>query len=132
MVPEQTQTQSNPMWTNFLNLFDGIPESTLAVVVYVGGTLLALYAWYGITRRIPSPFGGILWIFAFALLATPTISEGENAGIAPALIGVIFGALTGEKHLITNNIMLILLVMSIGFVVQFCWIKYKEMVLSQS
>lgn len=67
-----------------------------------------------------------------ALLATPTISEGENAGIAPALIGVIFGVLTGEKHLITNNLMLILLVMSIGFVVQFCWIKYKEMVLSQN
>ncbi|MFB2537686.1 MULTISPECIES: hypothetical protein [unclassified Acinetobacter] len=124
-MPEQTSNIES-FFNRFLSLFDGIPEATIAVTVYVGGTLLALYAWYGITRRIPSPFGGILWVILFAILATPTISEGENAGVAPAIIGVLFGILTKEKSLITNNIMLIALVMSIGFLVHFCWLKYKE------
>lgn len=114
-------------WDGFLDLFDGIPENTIAITVYVGGTIIALLCWYSIAKRLPSPLGGITWIILFACLATPTISEGENAELAPAIIGVIFGILTKEQTLIWSNLTSILLVASIGFLVGFCWSKYKNL-----
>ncbi len=114
-------------WYQFLGLFDGIPEDNIAVTVYVGGTVLALYCWYSIARRLPSPLGGITWIILFACLATPTVSEGDNAGLAPALIGLIFGILTKEQPLIWSNLASILFVASIGFLIGFCWSKYRNL-----
>ena len=74
--------QITAWWNSFLSLFDAIPEDTLAITVYVGGTIIALLCWYGIARRLPSPFGGITWIILF--------------------------------------------VAGIGFLVGYCWSKYKE------
>ncbi|TXJ08910.1 MAG: hypothetical protein E6Q25_04385 [Acinetobacter sp.] len=111
-------------WQGFLSLFDGIAEDTIATTVYVGGTMIALWAWYTIARRLPSPLGGITWVMLFALLATPTVSEGDNAGLAPALIGLIFGVLTKEQPLVLSNLMSILLVAALGLFVGYCWSKY--------
>lgn len=118
--------QITAWWNSFLSLFDAIPEDTLAITVYVGGTIIALLCWYGIARRLPSPFGGITWIILFACLATPTVSEGQNAELAPAIIGLLFGVLTKEQLLIWTNFAAILFVAGIGFLVGYCWSKYKE------
>ncbi len=112
-------------WHSFLSLFDNIPEDVIASTVYVGGTLIALWAWYNISKRLPSPIGGISWILLFALLATPTVSEGDNAGLAPAIIGLIFGILTKEEPLIFSNLASILLVAGVGFLIGYFWSKYK-------
>lgn len=117
--------QMSAWWYSFLSLFDAIPESLLATIVYVGGTLIALWCWYNISRRLPSPLGGITWIILFACLATPTVSEGHNAELAPALIGLIFGILTKEPPLIWSNLALIFFVAGIGFLVGYFWSKYK-------
>ncbi len=44
--------------------------------------------------------GGIGWIIVFAILLTPTVSEGTNASIAPAIFGLIFGVLTKDQALV--------------------------------
>lgn len=118
--------QISAWWYSFLSLFDAIPEHGLAITVYVGGTIIALLCWYSIARRLPRPLGGITWIILFACLATPTVSEGQNAELAPAIIGLIFGILTKEQHLIWSNLALILFVAGMGFLVGYFWSKYKE------
>ena len=121
MVPEQLTS----WWYSFLSLFDTIPEKTIAIIVYVGGTLIALWCWSNIARRLPSPLGGITWIILFACLATPTVSQGQNAELAPAIIGLIFGVLTKEQPLIWANLASIGFVAGIGFLVAYCWTRYK-------
>ena len=112
------------IWANFLSILDSIPEDSIAVTVYVLGTLIILWCWYAIAKRIPSPFGGISWILIFAILATPTISEGPNSAIAPAIFGLIFGVLTKDSTLIWSNFSLIAFVVGIGLIVGFFWSKY--------
>lgn len=112
------------IWTNFLSMLDAIPEDSIAVTVYVLGTLIILWCWYAIAKRLPSPFGGISWVLIFAILATPTISEGPNSAIAPAIFGLIFGVLTKDSPLIWSNFSLIAFVLGIGLVAGFFWSKY--------
>ncbi|APR70278.1 hypothetical protein AHTJS_07710 [Acinetobacter haemolyticus] len=112
------------VWANILSVLDQFPEENVAIIVYVTGTIIALWCWYRLMTRLPSPIGGILWIIAFAVLATPTISEGPNSGIAPAIFGLIFGVLTKEHVLVWANLSLILFVIGIGLSIGFCWSKY--------
>lgn len=112
------------VWHGFLSLFDGIPEGLIAVSVYVGGTLIALWAWYNVIRRLPTGLATVLWILMFALLATPTVSEGNNAGLAPALIGLVFGIVTKDKSLMLYNTMSMLLVMGLGLLIAYCVHQY--------
>lgn len=113
------------IWTNVLSILDSIPEDSIAITVYVLGTLIILWCWYAIAKRMPSPFGGITWIVIFAILATPTISEGPNSGIAPAAFGFLFGVLTKDSPLIWSNLALIAFVMSIGLIAGYFWSKYR-------
>lgn len=122
MVPEQITV----WWNSFLSLFDAIPEDSIAITVYVGGTIIALLCWYNIAKRLPSPLGGITWIILFACLATPTVSEGQNAELAPAIIGLLFGIITKEQPIIWSNLSLILFVAGMGFLVGFFWIRFKN------
>ena len=117
--------QLSGIWANFLDLFDAIPEDNIAITVYILGTLLILWCWYSISKRLPLPLGGITWIIVFAVLATPTISEGPNSAIAPAIFGLLFGILTKDSPLIWSNLALITFVMGIGLVIGFFWSKYK-------
>ena len=117
--------QLTGMWTNFLDLLDSIPEDNIAISVYILGTLLILWCWYGIAKRLPSPFGGITWIIVFAVIATPTISEGPNSEVAPAVFGLLFGILTKDTPLIWSNLALIAFVIGIGLIAGFFWSKYK-------
>ena len=104
----------------YVAVLDSIPEQSIAVAVYLLGSLIALWCWYGVTKRLPKPLGGFLWILGFAILLTPTVSEGPNASIAPAIFGLLLGVLTKEQALIWINASLILFVIGIGSVIGYC------------
>ena len=107
-----------------VTVLDSIPESSIAITVYLGGAAIALLCWYGLMMRIPKPFGGIGWLLVFAILLTPTVSEGTNASIAPAIFGLIFGVLTKDQPLVWANLSLIMFVVGIGLVLGYFWSKY--------
>ena len=113
-------------WSHILSVLDQVPEEYVAIIVYVTGAMIALWCWYRLMSRLPNPIGGILWIVVFAILVTPTISEGPNSALAPAVFGLIFGLVTQEQFLIWTNLSLILFVVGIGLLVGFCWSKYTE------
>ena len=113
------------IWTNFLAILDSVPEDSIAITVYVLGTLIILWCWYAIAKRLPSPLGGITWIFVFAIIATPTISEGPNSELAPAVFGLLFGILTKDTPLIWSNLALISFVVGLGLIIGYFWSKYK-------
>jgi len=46
----------------YVAVLDSIPEQSIAVAVYLLGSLIALWCWYGVTKRLPKPMGGFLWI----------------------------------------------------------------------
>ncbi len=64
---------------SFLSMLDSIPEDSIAVTVYLLGSLLILWCWYSIATRLPKLLGGITWMMIFAILLTPTVSEGANS-----------------------------------------------------
>ena len=113
-------------WSHILSVLDQFPEEYVAIIVYVTGAMIALWCWYRLMSRLPNPIGGILWIVVFAILVTPTISEGPNSALAPAVFGLIFGLVTQEQFLIWTNLSLIFFVVGIGLLVGFCWSKYTE------
>ncbi len=49
---------------------DSIPETAIAVSVYLLGSAIILWCWYEIAKRLPNPLGGITWIVLFAILLT--------------------------------------------------------------
>ena len=109
---------------SFLALLDSIPEDSIAITVYLLGSVIMLWSWYPIAKRLPKPFGGITWMIGFAILLTPTVSEGNNASIAPAFFGLLFGILTKENALVWSNASLILFVVGLGLVVGYLWSQY--------
>ena len=109
---------------SFLALLDSIPEVSIAITVYLLGSVIMLWSWYPIAKRLPKPFGGITWMIGFAILLTPTVSEGNNASIAPAFFGLLFGILTKENALVWSNASLILFVVGLGLVVGYLWSQY--------
>ena len=109
---------------SFLALLDSIPEDSIAITVYLLGSVIMLWSWYAIAKRLPKPFGGITWMIGFAILLTPTVSEGNNASIAPAFFGLLFGILTKENALVWSNASLILFVVGLGLVVGYLWSQY--------
>ena len=117
--------QLSAIWNGLLSSLDSVPEDSIAVTVYVVGTIIVLWWWYGVAKRLPHLLGGISWIVLFAILATPTVSDGANAEIAPAIFGVLFGVLTKEQTLIWANVSLILLVIGVGLIVGYLWSKYR-------
>ena len=109
---------------SFLALLDSIPEDSIAITVYLLGSVIMLWSWYAIAKRLPKPFGVITWMIGFAILLTPTVSEGNNASIAPAFFGLLFGILTKENALVWSNASLILFVVGLGLVVGYLWSQY--------
>ena len=110
---------------SFFVLLDSIPEDSIAITVYFLGSFILLWSWYAIAKRLPKPIGAITWIIGFAILLTPTVSEGNNASIAPAIFGLLFGILTKENSLVWSNASLILFVIGLGLVVGYLYSKYS-------
>ena len=108
----------------YVTVLDSIPEESIAIAVYLIGSIIALLCWYGVTKRLPKPAGGFLWILVLAILLTPTVSEGPNASLAPAIFGLIFGVLTKEQELVWINASLILFVIGIASLIGYCWSSY--------
>lgn len=108
-----------------LTFLDAIPEDLIAITVYLGGSAIVLWCWYEIAKRLPKLLGGMTWILGFAILLTPTVSEGSNAALAPAIFGLIFGVLTKDMPLVWANLASILLVTGVGAILGYCWSKYS-------
>lgn len=121
MVPEQLTV----FWNHFLDLFDVLPEDSLAITVYIVGAIIIMWCWTSIMRRLPATLGCILWMVVFALIATPTISEGPNSELAPATFGLLFGVLTKDSVLIWSNLSLILFVIGLGLIISHWANKYR-------
>ena len=107
------------------SFLDVIPEGVIALAAYGIGAIIALWCWWRLMRRLPTTFGAISWLVVFAILVTPTVSEGPNASVAPAIFGLLFGVLTKDSPLIWSNLSLILFVVGLGLVIGYCWSKYS-------
>ena len=113
------------METFFASL-NSIPEESIAVAVYLIGSMIALWCWYRIAIRLPRLLGGVTWLFMFCILLTPTVSAGNNASLAPAIFGLIFGVLTQEKALVWSNLSYMLFTFGLGLLVGYCWHKFRQ------
>lgn len=118
--------QAEPIWNWWVSLFEGVPEYPLAVTVYVGGSVLALLIWLRVVRLLPHPVGAMSWVVMFAGLLTPTVTEGDNAQLAPAVIGLIFGVITKDHSLVLKSALPILLVIGLGFVLGFLYERLRR------
>lgn len=107
-----------------LSSLDAIPEEIIALTAYGVGAIIALWCWWRLMRRLPTTLGAISWLVVFAILVTPTVSEGPNASVEPAIFGLLFGVLTKDSPLIWSNLSLILFVIGLGLVIGYCWSKY--------
>ncbi len=96
-----------------------VAEYWLAVTVYVLGSILALWLWHKVVRPLPRPLGGMSWMMVFAILMSPTVTDGPNGQIAPAVIGLLFGVISKNKELILSSLLPMLLVLGCGFIVGF-------------
>ena len=105
-------------------LFSTSSEYLIAIMVYLGGSAIILWCWYAMVQRLPKPWGGITWLICFAILLTPTVSEGNNAALAPAIFGLIFGVLTKETALVWANLANILMVIGMGLIAGYFGYKY--------
>ena len=112
------------MFSQLFSFLDAFPEDAIALTVYALGAVIALWCWYRLMRRLPNTLGAISWLIVFAVLVTPTVSEGPNASVAPAIFGLIFGVLTKDSPLIWANLSLILFVIGLGLLIGYCWSKY--------
>jgi len=107
-----------------LSSLDAVPEEIIALTAYGVGAIIALWCWWRLMRRLPATFGAISWLVVFAILVTPTVSEGPNASVAPTIFGLLFGVLTKDSPLIWSNLSLILFVIDLGLLIGYCWSKY--------
>lgn len=39
----------------YVTVLDSIPEESIAIAVYLIGSIIALFCWYGVTKRLPKP-----------------------------------------------------------------------------
>lgn len=111
---------------DFLAYIQLIPEGVIASSVYLFASVIVLLCWSSIASRLPTFIGRMSSIILFALILTPTVSEGYNAGIAPAIFGLVFGLLTKDTQLIWLNLALIVFVIGILSIVSYAWAKYTE------
>ncbi len=125
MSTENFSDMIEPALNSWFHLFKHVPEYPLAVSMYLGcGALIALL-WWRIARRLPRLLGGFLWLLVFALIFSPTITEGANAQIAPAIVGVLLNVKPFNAAGLLSNLLPILLVMGIGCIVAFVLNKMR-------
>ena len=126
MTIDEFLERVEPAWNWWVSLFEGVPEYPLAVSVYIGGSVLALLIWLRVVRMLPHPVGAMSWVVMFAVLFAPTVTEGENAQLAPAVIGLIFGVITKDQSLMLKSALPILLMIGLGFVLGFLYERLRR------
>lgn len=117
--------QNSGIVSQFTGSLDAIPEGVIALTVYALGSLIVLWCWYEIAKRLPKPLGGMTWVMLFAILLTPTVSVGTNASLAPATFGLIFGVLTKDMPLVWSNAALLACVTALGWLVGYFYALYQ-------
>lgn len=126
MTIDEFLERVEPAWNWWVSLFEGVPEYPLAVSVYIGGSVLALLIWLRVVRMLPHPVGAMSWVVMFAVLFAPTVTEGENAQLAPAVIGLMFGVITKDQSLMLKSALPILLIIGLGFVLGFLYERLRR------
>ena len=126
MTIDEFLERVEPAWNWWVSLFEGVPEYPLAVSVYIGGSVLALLIWLRVVRMLPHPVGAMRWVVMFAVLFAPTVTEGENAQLAPAVIGLMFGVITKDQSLMLKSALPILLMIGLGFVLGFLYERLRR------
>ncbi|MFA9202551.1 MAG: hypothetical protein ACEQSD_00945 [Flavobacteriales bacterium] len=126
MTIDEFLERVEPAWNWWVSLFEGVPEYPLAVSVYIGGSVLALLIWLRVVRMLPHPVGAMSWVVMFAVLFAPTVTEGENAQLAPAVIGLMFGVITKDQSLMLKSALPILLMIGLGFVLGFLYERLRR------
>ena len=98
-----------------------LSDYTLTALAYVVMGLVFLFLTYTITRRIPSPYGWMIWCVFFTCLFAPTITSGEHPKLAPAIVGVLFTVMSKDYSQVFAAITPLLwtcgLLFSMGFLV---------------
>lgn len=108
-----------------LSLLDAFPEGMIAITVYCVGVLFVLLSWYFVSKTYTS-FCAITTLILFSCLVTPTVSEGSNALLSPAICGLLFGILTKDHNLIFLNASAILYVIGLGLLAGYFWLKFLQ------
>ena len=126
MTIDEFLERVEPAWNWWASLFEGVPEYPLAVAVYVGGSVLALLIWLRVMRMLPHPVGAMSWVAVFAILFAPTVTEGDNAQLAPAVIGLMFGVITKDQSLMLKSALPILFMIGLGFVLGFLYERLRR------
>ncbi len=108
-----------PAWNWWTSLFAEVPEYPFAVAFYVGGSALVLLLWTRVARALPRPLGGMSWVLLMTLLLTPTITGGEDPGIAPAVVGLGLALASKQYDEAMTYLLPMLGVMGMGFLVGF-------------
>lgn len=114
------------MVLDLFSFLDDIPEDYIAITIYLGGASFILWAWYRLGQYLPKTLAGMTWIILFAVLFAPTLSEGSNAQLAPASIGLMFGVITKDTVLIWTSLIPLLVVTALGFILGYLWSKYQD------
>ncbi len=69
---------------------DSIPETAIAVSVYLLGSAIILWCWYEIAKRLPNPLGGITWIVLFAIFTYPNSIRRRQCSTCPSHLWASF------------------------------------------
>lgn len=77
-------------------LVKDVPADDLPFFAYVGASVLTLLLFVLVVRVLPRSFGGMLWVFAAAVLLTPGDTLAGTGQVAPAIAGVAHTVLMGD------------------------------------
>ncbi len=109
------------LMTGWMNWWEGVSPYWFAVTVYLTGSVIVLWLWLSIVRVLPRPLGGLSWLLVLTLLMTPTVTEGVNASLAPAVVGLLIGVFTKNPVLALYSLLPMLLVFGVGCLAGFIW-----------
>lgn len=82
----------------WIRLVDGVPESELPFLAYVGVSIAVLILLFFALRLVPKFLRGILWVIVASVLLTPAGTIDDSGGSAPAIIGVAHHLLMGRPE----------------------------------
>ena len=98
-----------------------VPPADLPMYAYLGGVMAVLVLWLLVSRMLPRPTGGIIWMVLFAVLLAPATALGDPSVIAPASISVVYALMMKDTAAAVSNSLPILVVLVVGLFVGFVW-----------
>ncbi|MDO4251522.1 MAG: hypothetical protein Q4C68_08450 [Moraxella sp.] len=105
----------------WIRLVDGVPESELPFLVYVGASIVVLILLFFLLRIFPKFIRDVIIVLFIAVLFTPAGTMGDAGGSAPAIIGVAHHVLMGDFVKALSGFLPILSVAIILFIAAALW-----------